>query len=109
MTEPLSVAFRARWWVRPLVACLAVLGFLIAFVWPAGGHRFSIAVIAWVGRVGIVVEPPKEHHHACNDPQDCDTCVCTCSCGAVLAMGPTYEKDGRWAWRMPDGTFEEWK
>lgn len=104
MTIPLSVTFRIRPWVRPVAGCAAVLGFILTLVHPPTGKRYTDTVIHWLVYKGMVVD---SHHHACACAKDCES-SCTCSCGAVLSMGPTYATDGRWMWKMLDGSFEVW-
>jgi hypothetical protein len=54
--------------------------------------------------------PPTSdlHRHECAAWQRSGRCSppCRCACGAVLAPGPTYDRDGRWVWMKPDGTFD---
>jgi hypothetical protein len=56
MTDNLFVTIRIRFWVRPVVRCLALLGYAIAFVSPRAGIRYTFAVVRWIKRVGLVVE-----------------------------------------------------
>jgi hypothetical protein len=55
MTNNLSVNFHTRWWVRPIAASAAILGFLLCLVAPKTGERFTQAVIRRIVRVGLVV------------------------------------------------------
>lgn len=49
--------------------------------------------------------PDATHRHRCATPDACDA-PCKCACGAVLEPGETYESDGLWVWRLPDGTTQ---
>jgi hypothetical protein len=50
-----------------------------------------------------------EHVHRCGwereESGEVHDGTCRCTCGAVLAMGPTFASDGHWAWKLVDGTY----
>lgn len=64
-------------------------------------------VAAIVAAVSDASHP--DHFHVCGfwRAEGDETCEssCVCACGAVVRAGPTYDVDGRWAWRQTDGTW----
>lgn len=48
------------------------------------------------------------HRHECDEWKRTGQCEndCRCACGAELVPGPTYSRDGAWAWQNADGSFD---